>query len=281
MMATFNQRVAATLVFIDAVLSEFKAPAVLWSSGKDSMVLLHLMRRARPDLPVIFFREPFQPRRYSFAQDIIMDWDLKVYEWPPVATAVAFRNDVTSLVHRFQVAPQHCIDLPVDIVEDGAAPPPDQTTPVCALDILRRPKAGFTAPWDVMFTGAKSSDVDQLAGAVPLSVSLWREADGPAFAFPLRTWTDGDVWQYIEQEKVPYQMDRYEKVNSPTDEGVWSYRERANKAGNPDYLIGCQRCLCADGPATVWCPKLKMEINNVADKVPRMDSLLPGYMGKV
>ena len=235
------------------------------------MVLLHLVRRVLKDLPVVFFREPFQPRRYAFANDIIEDWELNVHEWPPIATAVAFKNDTTSLVHRFQVAPNHTIDMPVDVIEPlPTAQPELAPAPVCALDILRRPKASFTAPWGVMFTGAKSSDVDPLAGAVPLSVSLWREADGPAFAFPLRTWTDADVWDYIEAEKVPYQMDRYQNRT-----------ERADKAGNPDYLLGCQRCLCANGPATVWCPKLKAEINNVADKVPRLDDLLPGYMGKV
>ena len=34
---------------------------VCWSGGKDSMVLLHLMRECGFELPVIFFREPWQP----------------------------------------------------------------------------------------------------------------------------------------------------------------------------------------------------------------------------
>ena len=35
MSITLNQRVAGALAFIDAMLTEFNAPAVLWSSGKD------------------------------------------------------------------------------------------------------------------------------------------------------------------------------------------------------------------------------------------------------
>jgi hypothetical protein len=294
-MITANQRIATALAFIDAMLTEFKAPAVLWSSGKDSMVLLHLVQRVRKDLPVVFFREPFQPRRYSFPNDIIMDWGLSVHEWPPIATAVCHRNDATSLIHRFQVSPNRTIDMPVDVVEEAGRAQEDprgDIKPVCALDILRRPKGGFTAPWDLMFTGAKSCDVDQLAGPVPLSVSLARDDEGPAYAFPLRTWTDADIWSYIEANKVPFQMDRYEKISGAGQSDVSvageaatvpekiSYRERADKSGNPDYLIGCQRCLCPDAPATVFCPKLQCEINNVSDKVPRLDDILPNYMGK-
>ena len=125
-MIAANQRIAGSLAFIDEMLTEFKSPAVLWSSGKDSMVLLHLVRRVRKDLPVVFFREPFQPRRYAFANDIIEDWELNVHEWPPIATAVAFKNDTTSLVHRFQVAPDRVDPEPDDDCQADANQAPGQ-----------------------------------------------------------------------------------------------------------------------------------------------------------
>ena len=45
------------------VLAHAKTPAIMSSFGKDSMVMLHLIRSLKRDLPVVFYREPFMPKK--------------------------------------------------------------------------------------------------------------------------------------------------------------------------------------------------------------------------
>ncbi len=48
-----------TLDKIDTALSRARRPAVMWSGGKDSTVLLHLVRKVMPEIEVIHFKLPF------------------------------------------------------------------------------------------------------------------------------------------------------------------------------------------------------------------------------
>lgn len=252
---------------VRAALQQFRAPALLWSSGKDSMALLHFLRSEGLAFPVIQFRDPQFPARYDFANRIIRDWQLTVHSWPPLTSAIAKRNGHLSIIHRYQLAPGKLLDLPVDLIEDGESQ-------ACGLqDVLFRPKGTFTSPWDAFFHGARSADADALLGAMPLQADIVQNVGAPACVFPLRNWSDELLWQYLERYEVPYQQDRYEKVD-----GQW--RERADKTGNPDYLPGCTRCLDPDGPAKVPCPKLGIEVNNISKQLPRIESaqLLPDYI---
>jgi hypothetical protein len=259
-------KIQQALQFITRLAGEFNRPAVLWSSGKDSMVLLHLCRQVCPEWPVIFFREPHQPRRYGFANQLIADWDLEVHDWPPAESRLCSQHGHTSIIHRFQCGPSRSIDMPVDIVDTDEPG-------VCGLEVFNRPKAAFALPWNCLFHGAKSSDADALAGAMPLRMDVVRNVAAPAFAFPIRDWTDADIWQYIVEQHVPYQTDRYAEID-----GVWG--ELPDKRGNPDYLMGCMRCLDPLAPNPVWCPKLKCEVNNLSSQLPQLGQLLPDYVRK-
>lgn len=260
---TLNEKIKSARDIITAAMTEFRRPVVMWSSGKDSMVLLHLLWKH--NLPVILHRDPMLPRRYTFANDIIASWNLTVHDWPPAASSIVKRNGHLSIMQRYEIAPGRSLDLPVDLFEV-------EEVGACGLqDVLLRPKANFTAPWDVFFTGAKSSDADALLGQMPLKVDILRNIGAPSFAFPLRYWTDEDIWQYIETYRVPYQKDRYEQ----TDTG---WHERESKLGNPDYLPGCTRCLDPDGPASVHCPKLNRQVSNVSAQFHRIHQPLPDYI---
>ena len=90
--------------------------------------------------------------------------------------------------------------------------------------------------------------------------------------FPLRDWTHEDVWQYIEENDVPYDKARYMKVD-----GEWS--ERPRQRYNADYVHACTACLDREsGEKLVHCPKLGFEIESNVEKVPWVEPEKFSYM---
>lgn len=257
-MPDLHDKISAATVLLERALAEFRRPAVMCSFGKDSLVALHLALRVRADLPVIFHREPFFPAKYAYANRLIEEWGLTVYDFPPAKTALQQNaaGDM-EIVNSYDCGGGRFCDLPTGVVEPRGGEPW-----LCGLrDLVLKPRGRFEYPWDLVVHGHKSADVDPFHGSVPLAADFGLNVGGAATAvFPLRDWTDADVWTYIEEEQLPIHTERYEKV-----EGTW--RERADKTLNPDYFPACTACLAREG-GPVWCPRLAAEVPNMAGQLP-------------
>lgn len=268
-----SQKVAEAHRIMDAVFAHFKAPALMWSSGKDSMVLLFLLRsravRGVEGFPVIWHREPWGGRKYEFGERMVREWGFRVYDWAPTSVVASAAGAAVCLVNHYQVSRSgKTCALPIDIEEPAHFHGGDF---VCGLrDIVHRPKGQFEYPWDVVLHGHKSSDVDPLLGPVPLEQDIVLNEGAPAVAFPLRNWTDADVWEFTRRYDVPQQWDRYDRETG---------QENPDRTTNPDYFEGCMRCLDKREKATVFCPKLRMQVTNISGQVAYVDSR-PGYLGK-
>jgi hypothetical protein len=271
-------------------------PAVLLCSfGKDSMVLLDLIRDALPQrelnchsypLPVIYHRHPYFPARHEFAERVIRSWALEVYDFPPVACGVKCKGDSRSemvdrdqppsssphlpspgrleLVTRYQIG-SGVIDVPMN-----TEPPIARRPFVCGLQWLTRPKTlGSQWPWQTVFIGHKSSDVDPYEGPVPLKSDHVQTA-GVNAVFPLRHWTDDDVWDYTQTNRLPYDARRY-----------FERSEAGDKWLNPDYVHACTACIDPrETRRTVPCPKLGGAlVRNLGPTVVRMETL-PDYIDR-
>jgi len=251
-MKTLDAKITDANRVIDAVLANYRRPAVMWSSGKDSQVLLFLLRARQIHCPVIFHRFPFHPEKYEFAERMIREWGLEVYDWAPSAVTLQKSGKHLSLVQHYQVG-RATVALPLDIYEPLAF---NGGAFVCgARDGLMRPTGSFNYPWDAVFLGHKGSDVDPLWGPIPLGVDVRLNVGAPDSAYPLRQWTDADVWDYSWRYDVPQQWTRYDKSTG---------EENKDRRLNPDWHLGCTRCLDRDGPAAVWCPKLRVQVSNLA-----------------
>lgn len=251
---------------IDLALAEFRRPAIMCSFGKDSMVVLDLVRKHR-ELPVIFHREAMQPHKYAFANRVIAELGLAVYDYPPLNTDAQESEGEFEILSYYQIGQRTCM------VPTGIREPDSVGHFACGLnDIYLKPMGTFAYPWDLVFHGHKSSDRDPFYGDIPLRADVARNVDCASAAFPIRHFTDADVWEYIEANGLPIHHERYEKVD-----GAW--REREDKTHNPDYITACVACMKRSAPAAVPCPRLNGRmVSNVSGQLRWAQKLNVPYM---
>ena len=248
-------KIDSALTLIDKVLREYKNPALMCSFGKDSMVLLDLLLRHSIKLPVIFHRDPWWPKKYAFADGIILEWNLEVHDYPPAKVTLWEGEAIMAFTNHYQIGPQALLQLPKNILQPQFGEPF-----LCGLkQVLGRPTGTYQYPFDVVLVGHKSSDEDQIAGKVPLHVDVKLNGGAaPDAAFPLRGWTDKDIWDYTEAFEVPQQPDRYK-----------DRKELPDKTANSDYAHVCIACLDKRNTTpSVYCPKIEAEVSNISQFAP-------------
>lgn len=257
-----KEKVGEARNFIRKLLVEYRNPVVYSSFGKDSMVLLELVRMAGMKLPVLFHREAHHPMKYSFANRVIELSGYEVYDYPPLYTRVqqGSQGDV-EVVNYHQVGKQ-VVQLPT-----GIRPPVDCQEYLCGLqDIYSKPRGTFNYPWDLGLIGHKNTDTDPILGHPMLQVRLQQNEKGTSFAFPIIHFTDADVWEFHEVYGIPINHARYDKNNG--------WREKEDITFNPDYFHACVACMVSEGD--VWCPKLERMVPQAG--VLKVDQPLPSYI---
>lgn len=249
------------------IIREYITPmSVLYCSfGKDSMVLLHLTRSMGLDLPVIFNRIPIFSSKQAFANRIIENWNLTVHSFPPMKV-VLVRSPQLDIINYYSLPNGRTFLMPV-----GVTPPVEGLPFACGLkDLLQTPRGILIYPWDTGLIGHKSSDVDPLFGGVPLKDYVAIVSPAMKGLFPIRDFTDADIWNYTERFNVPYNEKRYNRADN--------YREFPAHENNNDYYPACMKCLDPNEPETVACPKFG-SVPNVSAFVPIADIQPLSYMG--
>lgn len=232
------------------------------------MVLLHLLRKAGCRFPVVCFREPWMPWKQRFANRIIEEWNLTVWDWHPQYVQLCKGMGRIDILNFYSFGQEPIMLARGTERPDGGNIGCDY---LCGRDtFLSRPLGTFTPPWDLAFHGHKSCDEDACSGKVPLQLDIKDTPGSVASVFPLRNWSDEDIFEYIDEHNVPYDTTRYEK----TSDG-WKVITK-DKKYNPDYYHTCLKCLDPQEGAYVQCPKLNnLQINNISNRVvwsePSMD----------
>lgn len=272
-MQLLHEKIAEANRIIGLVDRNYKRPALLWSAGKDSMVMLWLLRNRSMRWPVVFWRQPWRPIKYDWANHIIVREGLEVWDWAPYRVTAQTANGQLELVNHYMLGQTESGDaataaVPYNFYEPRHAPKGWEPV-VCGLEWLRRPRGTFVAPWDCFLHGHKSADVDRMLGPVPIESDIRQTPQAmPDFAFPLRQWTDEDIWEYTRAFDVPVQLTRYDPITG---------KELPQKERNPDWWACCTRCLDPAQPAAVDCPKLNCKVSNVSKDVPFHPPLKPDY----
>jgi sulfate adenylyltransferase subunit 2 len=181
------------------VAAEFERPGLLFSGGKDSIVLLRLAEKA------------FRPGRFPFP---VMHVDTG-HNFPEV---IEFRDRrIAELGERIVVASvQESIDKGRAVEETGPRASRNRLQTVTLLDAIEEHQ------FDALFGGARRDEERARAKERMLSFrddfgqwepraqrpELWNLYNGRirrgehVRAFPLSNWTELDVWQYIDRERL-------------------------------------------------------------------------------
>src|ERR1051325_5822529 len=189
-----------SMYVIREVAAQFERPALLFSGGKDSIVCFHLARKA------------FFPAKVPF----------------PLVHVDTGHNFPETLVFRDELVKKHGVQLIVGSVQEsidtgrvaeekGYNASRNTLQTVTLLDTIEKYK------FDACIGGARRdeekarakerffSDRDEFGQWDPKNQrpELWnlfngRKAQGEHFrVFPISNWTEMDVWQYIQAEKIP------------------------------------------------------------------------------
>jgi 3'-phosphoadenosine 5'-phosphosulfate sulfotransferase (PAPS reductase)/FAD synthetase len=259
-------------------IEESKRPAAMLSFGKDSMVLADLIRTsgAQSEFPrvhgfpidVIYHRDPWFSQKHEFAEHVIKSWGMEVHDYPPMAAGVKVKPDMLELVARYNFG-HGAMDIPRNVLGPEEYPRRDY---ICGLnDWLLRPKSFLNDyVWDTVFVGHKNADIDPFEGPVPLKGDE-AELFDVRMVFPLRHWTDDDLWDYIEEHHIPVQETRYQ-----------GRTELEDKWYNNDYVHACTRCVDPrEMRPNVFCPKLKRDVRNRGAEVLQLRPEVPYIDRKV
>ena len=182
------------------VVAQFERPALLFSGGKDSIVMVHLAVKA------------FHPGRFPFPL-LHIDTGHNFQETLDYRDALARRLGAELLVARVQDS----IDRGRVMEETGPRASRNALQTVTLLDAINELKI------DAAFGGGRRDEEKARAKERFFShrdlfgqwdprnqrPELWnifngRKAPGEHFrVFPLSNWTELDIWQYIAQEQIP------------------------------------------------------------------------------
>jgi hypothetical protein len=253
---------------INRALDEAARPAVLWSGGKDSTLLLHMVRRIRPEVDVILWGVPWLAKKWDFHRRLIAEWGLTVFDFMPAQAGLCYGNGRVDVMEDYLVGASACMTVARGTYQDDIAEGPvvfPGRDFVCGREWLERPKGVHAFPWDVLLHGHKSCDVDPCSGQVPLKVDVVRRPGAAAVWYPLRHWSDEDVTECSLEWAIPWDERRYDLVGLEGDRPV--LKTRRDLRLNSDYYKTCLRCVDRREGDYVRCPLTGLDIENVSGKV--------------
>ncbi len=211
-----KQLEAESIHIIREVVSEFEKPAMLYSVGKDSSVMVRLAQKAmypgKVPFPLVHVDTSYKfPQMYEFRDQFVKE------------------NDLQLIVRGNEKA-----------IKDGANPYDLGTSACCGLLKTRGLLDALSeGEYDAVFGGARRDEEksrakeriysfrDELGQWDPKSQrpELWslynaRIKKGQSIrVFPLSNWTELDIWQYIYLEKIPIVPMYFAKERSVVEMG--------------------------------------------------------------
>lgn len=184
----FLHKVDAAKRVIEAALAQMEAPYIAFSAGKDSTVVLHLVRSLAPDTVAVWSDD---------------EWNL-----PETMTLV----EATPNLHRIAARVQHAewfISW-----EDGAGRVPEGTIWVDAFANDGLQTYAHQQGFDGVFIGLREEENSRRRIHLRTYGQFYFAANhGVWQCNPIAKWTVTDVWAYIHSNGIPYNT-AYDKLTA-------------------------------------------------------------------
>jgi 3'-phosphoadenosine 5'-phosphosulfate sulfotransferase (PAPS reductase)/FAD synthetase len=227
---------------IENALNTSERPVVLCSFGKESLLLLALLRHYTEVDVLWYYTDDLAKAQKRFAHQIIRDWNLAVYTYQPSDRYYLPNDEGLTLVSEYSIGGE-AFPVLQDIEHSDR----------CGLEISSERTPYFAYHWPVTFWGLKSSDEHFITGR-PFVPDGTQVGSTRLYA-PLRDFTDEDVWKLTRRLNLPFNEEKY----------------RGDSKFDPDILHACTACFSHD--ETVFCPRLSREVPPfVWDKAQALDS---------
>lgn len=233
---TTQQLIDASLALIRETLARAEKPVVAWSAGKDSQVMLHLVRQIMPDVPVLHLRGFPSETKHAFADAEIERLGLNmVVGLQPYGRDIVGTGAHVEVIDIYVLGERTPIYYPIE-AEPGYIPGPGSH---CAIEKLNEPVGTESLDVDLVFIGQRNDDGDLVHGAMPLKTDVFEDA-GIISVYPLKNWTEADIWAASELLNIPQNRARY----------------NGDMSQNADYFPMCVECLKPTEAETIICPKI-------------------------
>ncbi len=171
-----NQQIAASIKEDICVTSSFQA---------EDMVVVHLVREAIGDVPVIFLDTGYHfSETYEYRDRLAREWNLNLVNVLPALT-VAEQESQFGILN--QTAPDRC----------------------CGMRKVG-PLFASLEPYRLWFTGLRREQAKTRANLQPVDAFTLPTGKQLQKISPLADWTTRDVWQYAGQYDIPL-LPLYEK----------------------------------------------------------------------
>lgn len=205
---------------IERALAQLERPSVAFSAGKDSTVLLHMLRQHRPDIQVIYGNTGIEfPECVKFAHRLRDDWQLNYaearpevsfwwvvehYGWPLMGKTFGV-GGVAAKSSREKFFDE--LDARGELIGDYAIQAEVPISSACCTFLKERPSEKLQKQLGVdgVFLGIMASESRRRMFNF-LQYGEWYQVQSQRLwkCHPMAIWTDDDVWAYIRRYSVPY-----------------------------------------------------------------------------
>lgn len=235
---------------LDSVFSQYKNPCFMYSGGKDACLILHMLKEWYQVPPIVWLNIPVGMRKILWGIKNLADHKLDCnMNIPPAGACITQNCEGTEIVFAYPFG-KKLMMIPLGRQDFEKF---EQWS--CGLDLLNTPTGTYDFQHDVAISGQHANDDFS-------SKSFFHiQKEACDVAFPLKDFTDDDVWTLIDLWNIPVNTFRYEKVD-----GKW--REYPDQLFNNDYHPYCNRCIEIGGDPVVHCPKRGCSVCNVSSQYP-------------
>ncbi len=191
---------------------------IAFSTGKDSLVALHLTLKIAPDVPVAFFDSGLEfPETYAYLEALANDWHLNLQVFSARPSALQVMADNGSWDHAARGG--RSLDLHQVLITEPAAAAHAVCGPGEVWGVRAEESRGRAAAFSNALRSAECECVPACTGRRRRTVHGGRivRVDGTVALSPVWDWKTSEIWGHIARHDLPLNpvYDKLRRLGAP------------------------------------------------------------------